>query len=119
MSKATALNSTIIGGVDTHNDTHTAAALDATGRVLGNATFPASVAGYETMLVWFRDFGTLERVGIEGTGSYGSGLARHLRDQHIRVVEVNRPNRQTRRRHGKSDGNAPFPVELRVVEAAR
>ena len=54
-------------------------------------------------MAWLRDFGTIARVGIEGTGSYGSGLAAHLRDQSVHVVEVNRPNRQTRRRHGKSD----------------
>jgi transposase len=103
MSEAVGKNSRIIGGVDTHKDTHTAAALDGTGRALGNATFPASAAGYATMLAWFRGFGPVARVGIEGTGSYGSGLAKHLRDQHVSVVEVNRPNRQTRRRHGKSD----------------
>lgn len=48
-------------------------------------------------------FGILDRVGIEGTGSYGAGLTRYLREQGIHVIEVNRPNRQMRRRHGKSD----------------
>jgi transposase len=103
MSEAAGSRSCIIGGVDTHKDTHTAAALDLTGRALGNATFAASAAGYAAMLGWLQTFGPVERVGIEGTGSYGAGLARHLRDQHVSVVEVNRPNRQTRRRHGKSD----------------
>lgn len=93
----------ITGGVDTHKDTHTAAALDATGRAIGNATFPASAIGYVELLAWLRSLGELDRVGIEGTGSYGSGLARHLRAAGVHVVEVNRPNRQTRRRHGKSD----------------
>jgi transposase len=93
----------IIGGVDTHKDTHTAAALDATGKTLGNACFAASAEGYTAMLAWFRGLGVLERVGIEGTGSYGSGLAQYLREQGVHIVEVNRPNRQTRRRHGKSD----------------
>jgi transposase len=65
--------SRITGGVDTHKDTHTAAALDATGRVLGNATFPASAVGYEELLAWLRRFGPLDRVGVEGTGSYGEG----------------------------------------------
>jgi transposase len=95
--------SRITGGVDTHKDTHTAAALDATGRAMGNATFPASAAGYVQLLKWLRSFGALDRVGIEGTGSYGSGLAQHLREEGVAVVEVNRPNRQARRRHGKSD----------------
>src|SRR5687767_7780653 len=93
----------ITGGVDTHKDTHTAAALDATGKALGNATFPATAAGYGSLLDWLRGFGQLERVGIEGTGSYGAGLTRHLRAQGVAVVEVNRPDRQTRRRNGKSD----------------
>jgi len=93
----------ITGGVDTHKDTHTAAALDATGNALGSATFPASAPGYELLLEWLRSFGELDRVGIEGTGSYGSGLAHHIRERGVQVVEVNRPNRQARRRHGKSD----------------
>jgi transposase len=93
----------IIGAVDTHKDTHTAAALDETGRAIGNATFTASSAGYAELLTWLQSFGQVDRVGIEGTGSYGSGLARHLCDQGVTIVEVNRPNRQARRRHGKSD----------------
>jgi transposase len=95
--------SRITGGVDTHKDTHTAAALDATGRVLGNATFPASAVGYAELLTWLGTFGALDRVGVEGTGSYGAGLTRHLREMGVPVVEVNRPNRQARRQHGKSD----------------
>lgn len=93
----------ITGGVDTHKDTHTAAALDDAGRSLGNATFPASKVGYVALVVWLRGFGRIARVGVEGTGSYGLGLARHLRQEKVNVVEVNRPNRQARRRHGKSD----------------
>ena len=95
--------SLITGGVDTHKDTHTVAALDATGRLLGNQTFVASGVGYTTLITWLRGFGPIDRVGIEGTGSYGSGLAGYLREQGVHVVEVNRPNRQVRRRHGKSD----------------
>ncbi len=50
-----------------------------------------------------RDLGLLDRVGVEGTGSYGAGLARHLAREQVHVVEVDRPNRQVRRRHGKTD----------------
>jgi transposase len=74
-----------------------------TGKLLGNATFPATAAGYVELLAWLRNFGQVERVGVEGTGSYGSGLAALFRQKGILVVEVNRPNRQARRRHGKSD----------------
>jgi transposase len=95
--------SRITGGVDTHKETHTAVALDSVGRTLGSETFPATASGYVSLLDWLRSFGVLERVGVEGTGSYGAGLTRYLTTQRVLVVEVNRPNRQTRRRNGKSD----------------
>ena len=103
MIDSTLTASPVIGGVDTHKDTHTVAAVNSTGKSLGNATFPASTAGYADLLKWLRQLGPLVRVGIEGTGSYGSGLAAHLRGAGVSLVEVNRPNRQARRRHGKSD----------------
>jgi transposase len=93
----------ITGGVDTHKDTHAAAALDSIGRTLGSETFPATPTGYASLLQWLRSFGAVERVGVEGTGSYGAGLTRYLTTEGVPVVEVNRPNRQTRRRNGKSD----------------
>ena len=65
--------------------------------------FPATATGYHDLLVWLGWFGPIERVGVEGTGTYGAGLARHLMDRDIEVVEVDRPNRQRRRRAGKSD----------------
>jgi transposase len=40
---------------------------------------------------------------MEGTGSYGSGLLRFLTDYGFSVIEVDRPDRSTRRRTGKSD----------------
>lgn len=93
----------VIGGVDTHKDLHLAAAISTTGRLLGTAAFPTTAQGYRRLLVWLRSFGPLGRVGIEGTGSYGAGLTRFLHTEGVLVVEVNRPNRQWRRRHGKSD----------------
>jgi transposase len=87
----------VTGGVDTHLDTHTAAAIDPIGRVLGTQQFPATPAGYAALLAWMRGFGPLRRVGIEGTGAYGAGLARRLRDEHLEVIEVDRPDRKTRR----------------------
>ena len=93
----------ITGGVDTHADTHVAAAVDHNGGLLGIESFPADRAGYEELLGWLVGFGEVEQVGVEGTGSWGVGLARFLGDQDIEVVEVDRPNRQTRRREGKSD----------------
>lgn len=94
---------TVIGGVDTHKDAHVAAALDDHGALLATASFPTTVTGYEDLRRWMATFGTLESVGIEGTGSYGAGLARYLGASGVTVVEINRPNRQLRRRRGKSD----------------
>jgi transposase len=93
----------VAGGVDTHSDTHTAAVIDLIGRVLGTAVFPADAAGYAALLAWMQGFGRLVRIGVEGTGVYGAGLARVLHDNGLDVVEVDRPDRKTRRFQGKSD----------------
>jgi transposase len=93
----------ITGGVDTHKDFHLAAAKDALGRDLGTEKFPATHAGYTALLAWLRAFGPVAAVGVEGTGCYGAGLTTHLRAHEVAVVEVDRPNRQKRRRTGKSD----------------
>ena len=78
----------IAAGVDTHQDTHTVAAVDAAGRLLGHSTFPATGAGYHALLAWLHDLGVVLVVGIEGTGAYGAGLARYLSSQGIEMVEV-------------------------------
>jgi len=93
----------VTGGVDTHLDLNVAAALDAIGGLLGVQEFPVTQAGYARLLGWLGGFGTVCLVGIEGTGSYGAGLARHVTAAGIRVVEVDRSDRQDRRRQGKSD----------------
>jgi transposase len=103
MTTVAAPEPVVTGGVDTHLDLHVAAALDHLGGVLGTASFPTTSAGYRRLLAWLRSFGTVGRVGVEGTGSYGAALARHLTAEGISVVEVSRPNRQVRRRHGKTD----------------
>jgi transposase len=99
----TNLARSITGGVDTHLDVHVAAALDERGALLGVESFATTESGYKKLLGWLSDFGPVELVGIEGTGSYGAGLTRHLQSEHVRVVEVDRPNRQRRRLKGKSD----------------
>jgi transposase len=93
----------IIGGVDTHKDFHVAAAVDSLGQVLSTQKFPATTLGYAELSAWLRDFGPVKAIGVEGTGSYGAGLSVHLTGQGLSVTEVNRPNRQKRRRQGKSD----------------
>lgn len=89
--------------MDTHADTHTAAVVDTAGRMLGHQQFQATAAGYRQLLAWLRGFGALLVVGIEGTGVYGAGLARHLAAEGVQMVEVDRPDRKTRRFAGKSD----------------
>ena len=93
----------IVVGVDTHKHTHTAVALDALGARLGTMTAPVSRGGYLRIETWARAFGPVRAFGIEGTGSYGAGLSRALREAGHRVLEVNRPDRSARRRRGKDD----------------
>jgi transposase len=102
----------ITGGVDTHLDTHVAAALDPLGRLVGTESFDADATGYKALLDWLEGFGQVTTIGVEGTGSYGTGLTRFLRRKGVEVVEVDRQNRQARRSQGKSD-------TLDAVEAAR
>lgn len=102
----------VTGGVDTHGRTHHAAVVDRVGRVLGDQQFAATGQGYRALLGWLRSFGRIVKVGVEGTGSYGAGLARHLTAEGIELVEVDRPDRRTRRAKGKSD-----PID--AIAAAR
>src|SRR5215204_7003118 len=102
----------VTGGIDTHLDAHVAAVVDVNGGVLAVESFPTTTAGFAELHDWLVGFGEMERVGVEGTGAYGAGLARHLRGCGLEVIEVDRPNRQARRRAGKSD-----PAD--AIEAAR
>ncbi len=103
----------VFGGVDTHKDVHVAAVVDERGKILDTASFDANAKGYAALRRWLEGFGTLVRVGVEGTGSYGTGLTRHLQESGVEVVEVNRPNRQMRRQRGKSD-----PVDAEAAARA-
>jgi transposase len=92
-------------GVDTHGEVHVAAAFTSDlGRPLGHLEIPTTPAGYGRLLRWAQAFGDeTPCFGVEGTGAYGAGLARHLRRAGCTVIEINRPNRQTRHARGKSD----------------
>ena len=103
-------------GVDTHSEAHVAVALDGTGRRTGELRIPNSEAGYAELLGWVLGLGHPIAAGIEGTGSYGSGLSRFLRTRGLRVVEVNRTSRQHRRRYGKHDA-ADAEAAARAVMA--
>ncbi|WP_201294934.1 MULTISPECIES: IS110 family transposase [unclassified Nocardiopsis] len=93
----------VTAGVDTHGETHHAAVIDRLGRHLADREFPATGQGYRDLTAWLSCHGTVTAVGVEGTGAYGAELARHLTRQGLRVVEVDRPDRKTRRMKGKSD----------------
>lgn len=90
-------------GVDTHKDAHVAVALDGLGRHLGALSAPATMPGYRTLVEWACGYGAVERAGVEGTGSFGAGLARFLKAEGIEVREVVRPRRRDLYRSGKSD----------------
>jgi transposase len=94
---------TITLGVDTHKDTHVGVALDELGRLQGTLSVAANPAGYKKLLEWASGFGHLEHAGVEGTGSFGAGLARFLKAEGIKVSEVTRPKRRDQYRSGKSD----------------
>jgi transposase len=102
----------VVGGVDTHRDSNVAAVVDMNGGLLGVESFPTTAQGHRCLSSWMSGFGMIERVGVEGTGAYGAGIARYFLAGDVVVIEVDRPNRQKRRRHGKSD-------QLDAIEAAR
>ena len=99
----------VIVGVDTHRDEHVAVAIDCLGGRLGQRRLPAASGGYEGLHCWASGLGDVVAFGIEGTGSYGAGLARFLAGRGHTIIEVNRPDRSTRRRLGKSD---PVDAEM-------
>jgi transposase len=102
----------VYGGVDTHKELHVAAVVDGADAVLGTRSFSTTRAGYRALLSWIGEYGQLVRIGVEGTGSYGAGLARHLAKAGVTVLEVDRPDRSDRRRKGKDD-------DLDAINAAR
>ncbi len=93
----------VVLGVDTHLDAHVAVALDGLGRRLGELALPTTKKGYENLVSWAQGLGRVRCAGVEGTSSYGAGLARHLRSVGIGVFEIERPKRRHLRRRGKSD----------------
>jgi transposase len=90
-------------GIDTHADVNVAAVIDHVGRQLGHASFDTTPAGHHQLEAWARTHGEVSIIGIEGTGVYGAGICTHLRQSATLVVEVDRPDRKSRRFEGKSD----------------
>ena len=108
----------VILGVDTHLDFHVAVAIDHLGRRLGESSVPTTAQGYERLLIWAEGFGPVGCAGVEGTSSYGAGLARHLRARGIEVLEVERPKhrrRSSRRNLQKSDPSDAYSAARAVL----
>lgn len=101
-----------VAGIDTHADTHTLAVVTAQGAVEFTEQFTADRCGYAALIERLQDVEGLDRVGVEGTNSYGAELTRALLAVGLTVLEVLRPSRQVRRMDGKSD-----PVD--AIAAAR
>ncbi len=108
-----ARNEGIVVGVDTHRDVHVAVALSGVGANLGTTSVPTTVAGSSELLRWAQALGPTVAFGIEGTGSYGAGLARWLAAHGQTVLEVDRPDRRARARDGRSD-----PLDAEVAARA-
>jgi transposase len=107
--------STLVVGVDTHQLTHHAALIDGHHRRLGDQEFAATAAGYRQLLAWAMGYGTIKAVGVESTGSYGAGLTRHLLGAGLEVYEVNRPEKFTRVKQGKSDPIDAYSAAVQVL----
>ena len=92
-------------GVDTHRDSHSAAVLECrTGTLQGQIQASTNATGYRRLLSFAEKLAPGRRVwAIEGTGSFGAGLATFLAERGERIIEVDRPKRPARRDGGKSD----------------
>jgi transposase len=106
MAVTIVLTRAITGGAGTHAGTHVAAALDPVGGLPGVREFPVSAAGYAGLLGWLGGFGTVCLAGIEGTGSYGAGLTRHMSAAGVRVAGVDRSAGRT----AAARGNPALPA---------
>ncbi|OBA99965.1 transposase [Mycolicibacterium fortuitum] len=93
----------VVAGADTHADTMHLAAISMTGAVIGDREFPTTRTGYAAAIRFLTSLGQVERIGVEGTASYGAGFTRVLTAAGIEVVEVTRAVKSTRRLKGKSD----------------
>jgi transposase len=92
----------VIGGVDTHKDLHVWAVVDKCNHVLGSQYFATTRHGYKQVLDRMRSFGPLQRIGVEGTGTYGAGLLRCTQNAGIEVLDVTTPNKYGRRKRRKT-----------------
>lgn len=103
-------------GVDTHARTHTLAILTPAGVLVDTATFPTTPAGIGRALSWVgrRTGGDADALFVvEGTASYGSGIATRAARSGWEVIEAPMTPARARAGHGKSD-----PLDARLIAAA-
>lgn len=94
----------IVIGVDTHKHIHVAVAVTLNGGLVADLEFATTGQGIAQVMDWANQLGDVWAWGVEGTGSYGAGLARTLMAAGHQVFEVNHANRAARRvRGGKTD----------------
>lgn len=95
----------VVAGVDTHADTHWLCVPGANRRVAVSREFPATARGYAELADAIGDPAGCAAVGVEGTCSYGAGLADELLARGFVVLEVPGPKRDKRMAgEGKDDG---------------
>ncbi len=103
-------------GVDTHRDTHETELAHPSGAPIGTQAISNDTGGYAELVAWIVEHAPGPRVvvAIEGTRSYGAGLARALTEAGLTVVECEQPTRTARRGKGKSDA---IDAHLAVLSA--
>jgi transposase len=105
-------------GIDTHRDTHEVEIADPAGKPVMTMQISNDSAGFTRLLAVIAEVAPGPRVAvcIEGTRSFGIGLARALAAAGLLVLECEQPARKQRRGRGKSD---PIDAHLAVLAALR
>lgn len=105
-------------GVDSHKSSLAVAVLDEIGRPVEVREFSNDDRGHDVMISWVHTQGPERVIGIEGSGSYGAGLARALvaAGEDVREVPAFLSHRERKRNpsRGKSDGHDAVAI-ARVV----
>ena len=105
----------VIGG-DTHRDTHALEMCAPTGATISTVAITNTDAGFAEALAWANEHapGPNIVVALEGTRSYGIGLARTMTAAGVRVIEAKQPRKADRRGRGKTD---PIDAHMAAVNA--
>ena len=102
----------VVAGADTHLDTIHVAAISMTGALIGDREFPTTRAGYSAAIRFLTSLGQVQRIGVEGTASYGAGLTRALTTAGIEVVEVTRAVKSNPPADSKANRIRSMPTAL-------